>query len=460
MKTGIISALLLAGAVFAQENYTTAWTGHKNVIINTQAIGVTTTQVNFPVLIRLAAADSAIFAAAKAGGADLRFTKANNTTRLPHQIESWNATTKTATVWVLADTILGTKNNNVIRMHWGNASAADSSSGAQVFKTAAGFQAVWHMNGTSNDSDATSNGIHLAVDTLQQAPASGVGAINGARVFAGSQYLRAVGSATGPLNFPAGGNYSISAWVNAAELATHGVIVSKHDMQYALKFDQNNNLEFFEFNGGWNAVNSAADQGVWLYVTGVQNGTDAALYINGARVDGGVVNTANGGARVENIDALIGAEPTNTTVRRFFIGSIDELRMHNVSRTADWVKLEYNIQKSGQTTVKLLDTVPAALSRGVFTARNGGLTVKPMGNGLQFRVEGAGAAKARVAVMDMWGRTVWSRLSDLSANTVSWDGRAANGQLAPQGVYAVRITLLNAQGRTTQVLEQKVPFTR
>ena len=82
------------------------------------------------------------------------------------------------------------------------------------------------------------------------------------------------------------------------------------------------------------------------------------------------------------------------------IGSIDELRIYNASRSADWAKLEYNTQKVGQTTVKLLDTVPAALSRGVSAARNG-LTIKAMGNGLQFRIEGAGVAKVRVAVMDM-----------------------------------------------------------
>src|SRR5690606_5944583 len=105
-----------------------------------------------------------------------------------------------------------------LRMHWGNATAANTSSGPGVFRTADGFRAVWHMNGAtaaSNEPDATANGM-TATQTGEPPAAAGI--IGGARNFANtgttvSDYMRVLGSAT-TLLMPAGSNYSVSAWAN------------------------------------------------------------------------------------------------------------------------------------------------------------------------------------------------------------------------------------------------------
>src|SRR5690606_15603932 len=110
--------------------------------------------------------------------------------------------------------------------------------------------------------------------------------------------------------------------------ASHGVIVSKHDRQYAMKLDQNNNLEFFEYGAGigWNAVNTFADQGIWRHAVGIQRGAQAELYLDGILVDNEISTFAAADPRQENIQVLIGAEPTSALdVRRHFIGMIDEL---------------------------------------------------------------------------------------------------------------------------------------
>jgi hypothetical protein len=358
MKKSLVCLFAAASAAFAQENYSTTWTQHKNIVINSVAAALTFNVTGFPLLVRLDSTQAAIFTQAKTGGADLRFTKADNTTRLPHQIESWNATTKTATIWVLVDTVKANISNQALRMHWGNSAAADSSNGAQVFKTSGGFQAVWHMNGTADETDATSNGITA---TAVVTPASANGRVGPARQFTGTEYFRATGSAGGPLNFAFNSNFTLSAWINPVELAAHGVIVSKHDLDYALKLDQNNTLEFFQFvnTSGWNAVNSPAGQNEWLHAVAVQKGDSSLLYINGALVDNEPTLTPGGGTRREDVDVVVGAEPTsNTAVRRFFIGVIDELRMSNVARPADWARLDYANQVPGQTIVTLVDSVP------------------------------------------------------------------------------------------------------
>jgi hypothetical protein len=68
--------------------------------------------------------------------------------------------------------------------------------------------------------------------------------------------------------------------------------------------------------------------------------------------------------------------------------------------------------------------------------------------------------KARVTVLDMRGLTLSSRVSALNGGVLAWDGRGTGGQYAPQGVYAVRIALMDSRGAVVRTLEAKVPLMR
>ncbi len=462
------SLILTAKTAQAQENYTTSWSGHKYVIVNTLVAGTVAPVVKFPLLVRLDSTNASLFTQSKSDGADIRFTKTNNTTRLPHQIESWNATARTAAIWVLVDTIPAERNNVALRIHWGNATAADSSNAARVFDTTNSFQAVWHMAGTTNESDATLNAYTA---TQNGTPPSAPGAVGSGRVVTSGNYFRAGGTASGKLNFPEGSDYSISAWVFANSLPSAGTVVSKHDNAYALKLNgESTNWEFFEFGTdltvpGWNYVNAPTDgeTGVWKHLVAVHSALETALYVNGIRMDNGVGTATSAAARVETRDVVIGAQPagSNTAVQRPFDGTVDEIRMSTAARDAEWIKLEYETQKSGSTVVKLLDTVPVSLA--AVTRARAIFSVHAAGHGLTFRFGGAseaGAVKARVGVMDMRGVTVSNRVSAIEGGTLAWDGKDVGGQLAPQGVYAVRLSLLNARGELVRTLEKKVPLTR
>src|SRR5690606_2609268 len=114
---------------------------------------------NFPVLIRLGAAEATIFTQAKAGGADIRFAKSDDTP-LSYQIESWDAAGTKAAIWVKIDTVRGNNSTQSIKMHWGNTEADSESNGAAVFDTANGYKTVLHMNEPTGDvNDATINAV-------------------------------------------------------------------------------------------------------------------------------------------------------------------------------------------------------------------------------------------------------------------------------------------------------------
>ena len=466
MKTfAILVAALFVAAASAQENYSTAWSGHKYVIVNSVVAGTEGPVLKFPLLVRLDSTNAAIFTQAKAGGADLRFTKTNNTTRLPHQIESWNATARTAQIWVLVDTIPVNRSNYALRIHWGNSSAADSSNGALVFDTTNSFQAVWHMAGTADEPDATLNAYAAAQNGTSASVSAAVG--SGRAVSAGN-YFRAAGTASGKLNFPEGGDYTISAWVFSSTLPGAGTIVSKHDNDYALKLNaEATSWEFFEFGTdltvpGWNYVNAPTegDLGLWKHLVGVHSSTETALYVNGVRMDNGTGTATSTAARVVSRDVVIGAQPagSNTAVQRPFDGTLDEVRMSSAARGPDWIRLEYENQKAGSAVVTLQDAIPASIARGA--ASRATFSVTSSREGLLFQVSEGGAGRARVSVMDLRGHTVSNRVSALQGGRVSWDGNDAAGRPVAQGIYAVRISLLNAKGGIFRVLENKVPFTR
>jgi hypothetical protein len=263
-----------------------------------------------------------------------------------------------------------------------------------------------------------------------------------------------VANSAATLNFPENGNYTISAWVNLNSVANHATLISKHDLAYAIKLDAASTWEFFEFSSGsgWNAVKGySGEVGSWQYLVGVQNGFDAAFYLNGQRVDGGVGNTANGGTHSTDIDLLIGAEPQSATTRRRPLnGLVDEVRLASVSRGADWVRLEYENQRPGQS---LVSVAPAMRGAG------SGFSISVTGGGALFRIPDARAMAARLEVMDLQGRVIWSYRGPASQDIV-WDGVAASGKRASQGLYMVRAELFDAAGAKSGAFERRLPLTR
>ena len=169
--TGAVVLFLAAGGyisiVSAQtpDNYAN-WKYNTNVILNTKGSGanITTAQAGFPVLVRLTATTPTFsFTQALSGGQDIRFSKADGT-HIPYQIERWNSTNQIAEIWVKVD-VNGSDSTQYFMMYWGNATASDSSNGANVFSSANGFLGVWHLKEQGNTNlggyaDAT--GTHIA----------------------------------------------------------------------------------------------------------------------------------------------------------------------------------------------------------------------------------------------------------------------------------------------------------
>jgi biopolymer transport protein ExbB len=326
------------------------WRRSRTLYLNTTPIGadVAGTVTNFPILVRLTG-EIFDFSGAGNNGGDIRFTKSDGAP-LNYEIERWDSLNGVAELWVRADTIWGNNDAQFIIMYWGASasSAVSLSNGAAVFDTAIGFQAVWHLAeaGTDTAHDATSN--HFQGPPYGMTSASVVpGVIGAARAFDGkTSYFTIVSSASGALNFPENGSYTLSAWVfaNALDNAFHA-IVSKGDLQYGMELHNINKWEITDFHDatGWETVRSPATAQEWKYVVGVRDGAKECLYIDGALACDSIA-TRDSTGRNTAFDVCIGRQADASN--RFWNGAIDEVNMANVARSPDWIKLSYMNQKA------------------------------------------------------------------------------------------------------------------
>lgn len=330
------------------------WSYSRKVTLNTSASGanITGDVVGFPVLVRLTA-DNFDFTQAKSEGADLRFTKSDNTF-LAHEIERWDPVTGLAEAWVKVDTIHGNDSAQSLVMYWGNAGAVNTSSGAAVFDTAAGFAGVWHLGRPVGSSvpDATANGNNgtaLATTTVG-------GADGTAQMFDGkSSLVRVSGPAGDKLNFPENGTFTVSAWVKASALdgLFHG-IVYKSNFQYGLQIKPENQWEFLNYTdqSRWEMSRSPAAAGSWHALVGERSGAKQYLYVDGACVDSSITVAASNLVRAYDQPLEIGHCPDGgDDPDRYFNGVIDEVRVEKTTRNADWIKLCYMNQKEQDALV-------------------------------------------------------------------------------------------------------------
>ena len=94
--------------------------------------------------------------------------------------------------------------------------------------------------------------------------------------------------------------------------------------------------------------------GVWKYFVGTYNQANARMYMNGSQIDTTASTTAisNTGSALD-IGKLTAADLN-------WNGQIDEVRISNSVRSADWITTEYNNQNSPSTFYTVGSPIPSS----------------------------------------------------------------------------------------------------
>jgi hypothetical protein len=475
------AALLVAALASGQENYETGWSHHRDVILNTTPGGanVSTTVTEFPLLVRLDSSSAHVFAQARGDGADIRSTKADDVTRLPHEIGHWDSAGGSAAIWVKVDTILGNSTENLIRMHWGNATAADSSNGTAVFSN--GFTNVWHLGnatGTDPRPNAISGGNPATPTNFPGSYTAHPGIISF------SDHMRGGGGGTGTINndhlslgeittdYSQG--FTFSVWIypeiegsgttyytaseDASGTGTGGIIVvGIQGNPPGAKFRMRNGTS----GGNSGIINSdfgdlTGPTNTWrhlMYTKAAGNG-DMDVYMNGVLAAGDFGAGTEAFSSVTRTVNQLGITLAHMNYNDdAFQGRMEEGRLANVGRSAAWVRLEFQNQRAAQTLV-VFDSIPASVDRGRLASRRGDLSVHAVGGSVVFRV-GENPHGARLTVLDLRGRAVWNGVVAPGIDRIEWAGAAGR-----TGMHVARLSRLDAHGKITGVTEEKVPLTR
>jgi hypothetical protein len=317
-----------------------AWPFRKKITINQSQITGSSSLTNFPVMISIT--DAQLAANAQTTGNDIKFTAADGTTKLDHEIELYTSGTGKLIAWVQVPSVSATVNTDIY-MYYGNATATNQQNVTGTWD--ANYKGVWHLKESSGSRlDSTSN-LNNMTDVGGVSGATGkIGNANGF-VRANSEFLNLPDTASTKIT----GALTLEAWVNSNDIAdgSNNVILAKDggsNISDGYKLNAPSSNGQFRLwsstqvgsttNGGTNLSSNT-----WYFLTATYDLTTQRIYLNGA-LDGSVANTST---TYNNTSPLrIGARGSTAGGSNWWDGEIDEVRLSNIARSADWLMAEYN----------------------------------------------------------------------------------------------------------------------
>jgi len=307
------------------------WAYRKQITID--HTNVNGTLNNFPVMIEFT--DANVGANAQADADDMLFTTSDGTTKLAHEIESYDPATGHLVAWVNVP-VLSSTEDTILYMYYGNPTAENQENSTGVWD--ANYLAVHHLEETEGDvitdstekNDGIQSNVVLNVD----------GKINGADQFNGVD-----SRITLPQVYTNETQFTIDMWyyldgdkqsylISQRDSATQqGVLIQYTGLSgYIQMFVNNRVVERPTFHD-------------WHQVVGTYDGTRMRLYVDGDLWTNSLVNLT-----WPEVDTLIG---DRSLFDRTYQGILDEIRLSDVARSAAYIKTSYNNQNDPSSFIRV-----------------------------------------------------------------------------------------------------------
>ncbi|MGB0065347.1 MAG: DUF2341 domain-containing protein, partial [Terracidiphilus sp.] len=318
----------------------------RQIVINASQVP-NSDQVNFPFLFDTT--DPLLATAANGGhvsnpnGNDIVFTSdPAGQNPLPYEMEGYNPATGQVIAWVQIPDLSHTS-DTVIYLFYGNPSVTTSQQNPSGVWDS-NFVGVWHLpNGTVlSGVDSTSNGNNL---TNNGATATG-GIIDGGAALNGSSYLSV------QTGMAVSAPFTIEEWAFPTSAgSTLGLFGSRSpsDDSFDAKLDGSGVHGDIGNGSGW--LTTSASGGfsetlnAWHHIAYVVGTNNYTIYADGQQVGSG---SLNGTAVLSSSSHILSLGWTGYG-SEYFSGSLDEARVSNITRSADWIAAEYNNQISPST---------------------------------------------------------------------------------------------------------------
>ena len=333
----LIAFLTLGSLEPASAYWDKEWTIRKQITIDPGAAGTPMTDPIGTVALLLRLHDGNFnFAEAKDDGSDIRFVAGDDKTLLPYHIEKYDSLLDEAFVWVK---VPGLKANSktTIWLYYGNGKAARAEDAKGTYD--ANTTLIYHWaEANTPPHDSTSYGNNAEKSAI---PASGSLIGLGAR-------LEPATSVPIPnsesLTWQEGAAFTWSVWVKLGP-GSNGALLSRSANGTDVVLGIEDNTPYLQLAGQRARSTAKLDANGWHQLAAVADGTQATLYVDGAKA-AGVAGAVPG----MTTPIVVG---TNTESNLPGVaGEIDELEFSKVARSAGF--LNFAAATQGEKESKLV----------------------------------------------------------------------------------------------------------
>jgi MSHA biogenesis protein MshQ len=321
----------------------TNWTKCRNITIDNTG---SSTLSNFPAYIDLDYDDDM-----QSDYSDIRFINTsclNGGLELDFEIEK--DTGESADVWVEIDSLPAA--GTTIAVYYGNSSATSGQDANGTWDS--NHQGVWHLS-DSTDADNQDSTANSNNGSPLQSPSSGGGKIGNSLNFDNNNDKRVALGTTSSLNLSSYDDWTISVWVKPfTDFADNAYPVIYTYGSYGASVglsESNGRIENWRNDSSvlYNSTNLSTND--WHHVVVTRTSSTTRFYLNGvANGTGSSVNINN-----DSTGSYIGGWSTydGSSLK----GKIDEVRVSNMRRSADWIKQSYQLVENQSTHVTISDEI-------------------------------------------------------------------------------------------------------
>ncbi|MCK4614481.1 MAG: DUF2341 domain-containing protein, partial [Thermoplasmata archaeon] len=325
------------------------WLYRKKITID--HTNVDSTLTDFPVLVKIDSTSDLDFSKVEgSSGQDIRFTSTGTPpSEYKYEIERWDNSNNLAEIWVKIPSV-SSGTDTEFYMYYGNSGASDGQDAANVWDT--NYVAVWHLgedptgtiyDSTSNNNDGTTYGSMTSSDLIDTKIGKGLDLdgtddyiqwpLNNGLDITGNQI-----TLSGWARTPSGGVDNDEALINKVGSGYPYML----GMQDSTGAQDLHNFRVYNGNKQVRIQPASVPVNEWVYLAGRYDGSNCYAYVNGLQV---------------GTDTLTGNIVTGTAVysgrrsdTRRYEGDMDELRVSNIARSAEWIKASYYSESNNLLT--------------------------------------------------------------------------------------------------------------
>jgi len=319
----------------------TGWNYRLKVTVENEKVSSNLT--DFPVYVDLSDLPAGFHTNVKSDGGDIRVTTSDGETEVPREVVWYNATDDEGELHFKGSLTGATDTEFYI--YYGNASAsnhADNATYGAENVWDSNYKAVHHLEDvtTSTVEDSTSNdndGTKKAANSPQVVS----GKMGDGQDFEnGTGYIE-LGN-TGMPNTNQAMTLECWAYYASGTPGTENLVLINNTSSAAVQLGfRGGQVRTWLWGGDTITASALVGSGAWHHYVFTTDGTNHYQYVDGSEANSSTVNLQSGNPT----EVRINTEDWDET----FDGVIDEARISNVARSADWISTQYNNQSNTGT---------------------------------------------------------------------------------------------------------------